>query len=306
MTSVPPLRLSLICLCVAGGPALAGCGDGSSGAVEVGQIEVADAGLSAPRAVVYDSEDDVYLVSNMNGGPLDRDENGFISRVSPEGEVLSQQWSPPLGSGDRIHAPKGMAIRGDSVFVADVQCIRILSRVTGELVDSRCLDVTSLNGLDLGPEGSIFVTDSGFDLVDGETVPSSTDAIYRLAFQEGRQEATVASGPDLNHPTGLAIGSRGIFVTTAGGDLFRFTAEGERTPLLEVPDQVFEGVVFVAGGGFAYSSSAESRVYLVDESGAVSPLVEDIGPPGDLGYDSSRNRLLIAIPGEDRLVFVDL
>ena len=286
---------------------IVGCGEGSSVEESAVAVEVADVGLQGPRAIVYDAIADVYLVSNVNGGLLDEDENGFVSRISPEGEVLSPQWIPSVGSENRMNAPKGMAIRGDTLFITDIGCIRFANRESGEIVETRCLDdVTSLSGIDVAPEGSLFVTDSGFDLVDGQTVPSSTDAVYRLTFREDQRGATLARGIDLNHPTGLAIGSRGIFVTTAGGELIRFTGSGERTDLLATSGQVFEGVVFVADGGFAYSSSADSSVYLIDGSGSVSTLIGGIDSPGDLGYDPARNRVLIPLFRENRLLFVDL
>ena len=175
------------------------------------------------------------------------------------------------------------------------------------IVETRCLDdVTSLSGIDVATEGSLFVTDRGFDLVDGQTVSSATDAVYRLTFREDQRGSTLAQGVDLNHPTGLAIGPIGILVTTAGGELIRFTPSGERTDLVATAGQVFEGVVFVADGGFAYSSSSDSSVYLVDGSGSVGTLIDGIGVPGDLGYDSSRNRVLIPLSEENRLLFVPL
>lgn len=288
---------------------VAGCGDAST--VEepttAAAVEVADAGLQGPRAIIYDAAADVYLVSNINGNPLEEDENGFVSRVSPDGEVLELEWIPSAGSTPLIDAPKGMAIRGDTVFITDIECVRIADRETGEIYETRCLDdVTSLSGIDVAEEGSFFLSDSGYELVDGASVPSSSDAVYRLTFRENQLGGTLARGTDLNHPTGIAVGSRGIFVATAGGDLLRFTPGGEQTTILSNPAQVFEGIVFVAGGGFAYASSADSAVYLVDGTGAVSLLIGGIDSPGDLGYDPTRNRVLIPLLNENRLLFVDL
>ncbi len=285
-----------------------GCGEGgSSDEGPVAAVEVADAGLQGPRAIIYDQTSDVYLVSNVSGDPLEEDENGFVSRISPDGEVLSQQWIPNVGSTNRLHAPKGMAIRGDTLFIVDIDCVRIADRESGEVFETRCLDdVTSLTGIDVGPEGSLFITDSGLRLTDGQAVPSSTDAVYRLTFREGQRGATLARDPSLNHPTGIAVGSRGIFVTTAGGDLLRFTPTGDQTTILSTPGQVFEGVVFVTGGGFAYSSSADSAVYYIDASGNVNTLIDGVDAPGDLGYDPTRNRVLVPLFNENRLLFVDL
>jgi len=286
---------------------LVGCGGDSEPDAPAFAVEVVDAGLQGPRAIIYDAAGDVYLVSNIGGRGLDEDEDGFVSRVSPDGEVLSLQWIPSAGSTVLLDAPKGMAIRGDTLFVTDIGCVRIANRVTAEVIETRCLDnVTSLSGIDVAPEGSLFLTDMGYELADGQLVPSYTDALYRVTFRADQRGSTLALGPDLNHPTGVAVGSRGIFVTTEGGDLLRFTPDGQRTSLIAAPGQIFEGVVFVADGGFAYSSSATGAVYLVNGSGAVSTLIDGISSPGDLGYDSNRNRLLIPLLDENRLLFVDL
>ena len=286
---------------------LAGCGGSDVSDGVVAAVEVADAGLVAPWAIVHDPVDDVYLVANVSGDPLAEDENGFISRVSPDGEVLSQQWFPRLGSGDRIHAPKGIGILGDSVFVADLDCIHVVHRASGDLLESRCLDVGSLAGLAVGPEGSVFVVDIGYELSDGQRTETLTDAVYRLSFQEGRLENTVASGPDLGHPTGVAVGSLGIFVTTEGGALLRFTPAGDETRLLEITGQALEGVTFLSDGGFAYSVGGDGSVFAVEGGGgAVSAVAESIGRPGNIGYDAVRNRVLVPLPDADRLLFFDL
>src|SRR5687767_8731714 len=44
-------------------------------------------GFATPESVLYDQAGDVYLVSNINGQPLDKDDNGFISRIAPDGSA---------------------------------------------------------------------------------------------------------------------------------------------------------------------------------------------------------------------------
>lgn len=307
MTGLNRLSSARQVTAVLGALLIGGCGSGSDEVATVAAVDVTDIGLQGPRAIVYDAAADVYLVSNVSGGGLDEDENGFVSRISPDGEILSLQWMPSPGSTVLLDAPKGMAIRGDTLFVTDIGCVRIASRETAEILETRCLDnVTSLSGIDVAAEGSLFLTDSGYRLADGQISPSSTDALYRVTFRADQRGATLALGPDLNHPTGVAVGSRGIFVTTEGGDLLRFTPDGQRTSLIANPGQIFEGVVFLADGGFAYASSSAGAVYVVDGSGAVSTLIDGLSSPGDLGYDPTRNRVLIPLFDENRLLFVDL
>jgi hypothetical protein len=65
------------------------------------------ASLDAPQAVLHDQEQDVYFVSNK----------GFISRVTPEGKIAELKFI------DGLHAPRGMAIRGTELWIADVDRI---------------------------------------------------------------------------------------------------------------------------------------------------------------------------------------
>src|SRR5215510_458933 len=62
-------------------------------------------GLSAPASVLYDADADRYLVSNVNGKALDKDDNGFISVLSPDGRVISPKWIAGGVNGVRLDAP---------------------------------------------------------------------------------------------------------------------------------------------------------------------------------------------------------
>ena len=44
-------------------------------------------GFSGPEAVRYDADQDVYFVGNFNGSGSALDNNGFISRVRPNGKI---------------------------------------------------------------------------------------------------------------------------------------------------------------------------------------------------------------------------
>jgi len=287
--------------------AVAACSD----APEVGRdgvatlLTVEDVGFSSPRAVIHDPVADVYLVSNLAGDPFARDENGFVSRILPDGEVLELHWVPPFDPRGAMSAPSGMAIRGDSLFVADIDCIAIVGRESGTIEGRRCLDgVSALRGLSVGPEGSLFATDGGLE-ASGQS--SGSAAVYRLLLEEGRMGSTIAQGAELGNPNSIAVGARGIFVVTGGpGQILRFTPEGAQTTIMTVPNQTFEGVAFTADGGFAYTSSADSSVYLVDDSGAIHTLLEGIGHPGDLGYDATRHRLLVPVTDRNQVLLIDL
>jgi len=291
---------------------LAGCEDVDEdevvSAIELEVTEVEDDGFANPIGVVHDDVDDVYLVSNMNGDPTHATENAFISRVSPDGEVLEANWIDLTGTPRALNSPRGMAIRDDSLFVADIDCIRIYDRPSGADDGFTCLDnVTYIADVDIGPEGSIFAIDAGMVYEDGEWSSTGTDAVYRIVTAEGRQGSTLASGEELGNPGSLAVGSRGIFVTTMGtGELYAVSPDGSRTSILPQSDQRLGGIVFLADGSFVFSSLTDSSLTMIDAGGQVIDLAEGIPDAQILGYDAQRNRLIVPIPSENRILFLDL
>ena len=61
--------------------------------------------LNNPESVVYAPKQNVLFVSNIDGKPDQKDQNGFISKVSPSnGSIVELNWITGL------NAPKGMAI----------------------------------------------------------------------------------------------------------------------------------------------------------------------------------------------------
>jgi hypothetical protein len=89
------------------------------------------AGFSTPEGVVHDTAADVYFVSNINGSPGASDGNGFISRMRPDGTVDSVPFVAGGRDGVTLDAPKGMAISGDTLWVADIDAMRAFDRRTG-------------------------------------------------------------------------------------------------------------------------------------------------------------------------------
>ena len=62
-------------------------------------------GFSTPESVIHDSVADVYFVSNIAGNPSAKDNNGFISRLRPDGTIDSLRFV----SGGRNGVASGMA-----------------------------------------------------------------------------------------------------------------------------------------------------------------------------------------------------
>jgi sugar lactone lactonase YvrE len=275
-----------------GGDAPAGEG-AELDALASADVTIAAVGFSTPESVLHDPEADVYLVSNIDGQPLEKDGNGFISRLSPEGEVSDLKWIDGTAEGVTLNAPKGMAILGDSLYVADIDCVRVFVRTTGAPAGDICIEgATFLNDVAVDPNGSLYVSDTGFQAGPEGFVSSGSAAVYR--FMPDGTTTRLAAGEELGGPNGIGIGSRGIWVVTFGsGEIYQLAADGTRTHVLNDPQ--LDGIVFTPDGAFLYSSWGGQAVYRVTPEGEKSTLVEGVDAPADIGYDAGRNRVLIPL-----------
>src|SRR2546429_8749434 len=84
--------------------------------------------FKTPESVKYDAQLDLYFVTNINGHPSVKDNNGFISRVRPDGSIESLEFVSGGRAGVVLHAPKGTAIVADTVWVwTSTRCARSTS-----------------------------------------------------------------------------------------------------------------------------------------------------------------------------------
>jgi len=275
-----------------------------SGAMsQSGRLNVRGVGLQTPESVLYDAAADVYLVANINGNPTATDDNGFISRIAPSGRVLSLRWIDGRRGNVTLNAPKGMAIVGNTLYVADITAVRMFDRRTGRQRRSIAIDgSTFLNDVAAGRDGSVYVTDSG---LNPDFSPNGTDAVYKIA-RNGNVTA-VARGASLKGPNGVTVLRDGrVFVVTFSqtGETYSLGMGGQPENVKTMPKGQLDGVIQTRSGALLISSWAASTVYRVDRQGNVTVAVANVPSPADIGYDSRRQRVLIPIFMENRLVIV--
>ncbi|MEK6767816.1 MAG: SMP-30/gluconolactonase/LRE family protein [Gemmatimonadota bacterium] len=250
--------------------------------------------FKTPESVLYDSAADVYLVSNINGAPFAKDDNGFISRVSPDGRVVALRWIDGASDSVTLDAPKGTAIHGDTLFVADIDAVRLFDRNTGRQLGSRGVrGATFLNDMATGPDGTVYFTDSGLKMGASGFAPSGTDAVYR--FDASGNAVAIIRGDSLGRPNGIVVDGSGAFVVTFGtGEAYHLDATGQRSSFPKPPRGQLDGIVQVSGGPFYVSSWEDSSVMSVTPPNDMyMMIVHGVASPADIGYDSRRHRLLI-------------
>ena len=99
-------------------------------------------GLGLPETALFDARRGVFLVSEIVGGPTTKDHNGRIIAVGLDGRrapspVVAGGWA-----GATLHAPKGMLLAGDTLWVADIDAVRAFDRRTGAPIATRTAPCT--------------------------------------------------------------------------------------------------------------------------------------------------------------------
>ena len=247
-------------------------------------------GFIQPEAVRYDPEQDMYFVGSWGtGAPDAKDNNGFISRLTPDGAVERPRFIAGGTSGARLHAPRGMTIVGDTLWVVDADAVRGFNRRTGArlaTVDFSSYKLGFLNDIAAGPD-ALYVTDTG------------TDKIYRIAA--GRITVALQDSA-LGGPNGItwdASGRRFIVVPYGGDSGIKAWTAGSKT--LSVAGQSsgakYDGVEVLPGGRVLVASQKDSSLHLF-AGGTGRPIIHTGGAPADIAVDTKRNR--VAVPFVDR------
>ncbi len=259
--------------------------------------------FATPESVEYYAAEDVYLVTNINGSPLALDGNGFISKVNPNGDIIELKWIDGTTEGITLNGPKGMAIVGNNLFVADINRVHVFELPSGKQITSVIIEGSSfINGIDQASDGDVVVTDSGF--TDGFAA-SDTDAIYKVSAN-GKYKK-ILGDKDMGHPNGIVSdGDKLIVVTFGSGEIFSLDGAGNKVMLPKPPQGGLDGLLKLADGRFIISSWGGSAIYALNQDNTYTVLMDSVDAPADLGFDSKRNRVLIPLFRENKITFLQL
>lgn len=263
-------------------------------------------GFAAPESVLWDEENDRYLVSNVNGKAVDTDNNGFISVLSPDGNVVDLKWIQGGKGKVKLDAPKGMAISKGVLYVADIATLRMFDLKSGAPKgEVKVPGATFLNDVAAAPDGKVFVSDSGLKVGAQGFEPTGTDAVHELVRGKLR---TVAKGADLGRPNGIAVvGNDSLIVVTFGtNEVYRLDEKGTKSDVTRLPKGSLDGVVALDDGTLLISSWDGSAVYRGKLGGTFDVLLADQKSPADIGYDKKRARVLVPHFNDDTVEVYDI
>ncbi|MEH2554427.1 DNA-binding beta-propeller fold protein YncE [Bradyrhizobium algeriense] len=125
----------------------------SAGAAEPQKLWEAS-GFKNPESAVFDPAAGAVYVSNVNGDPMKKDGNGFVSKLGPDGKVVTIEWAKGLDS------PTGLALANGKLYVADVDRIAEIDLAKGEVLNRfEAPGSKFLNDLAADKSGRIYASD---------------------------------------------------------------------------------------------------------------------------------------------------
>lgn len=250
-------------------------------------------GFATPESVLYDAETDTYLVSNINGAPLDKDNNGYVAELAADGKVLNARFIEGGKNGVTLNAPKGSAIVGGLLYVADIDVVRIFDRKTGAPKgEVKLPGATFANDVAASPDGKlVYVSDSG---LNPKFEGTGTDAVFVITPGKKPTAKPFIKSKDLHGPNGLLVTADAVHVVSFGAnELQTYDLKGKKKgDFASLPNGGLDGIV-AAGDEVLVSSWGGKAVYRGKPGGEWKAAFTELEAPADIGFDSKRKRVLV-------------
>jgi sugar lactone lactonase YvrE len=263
-----------------------------------GPVAVLAEGLSTPESVLWDAGRKLWYVSNINGSPVAKDGNGYILRLTADGARMDSL--PYINGTDAditLNAPKGMALVGDTLWVADIDAVRAFDVNTGKAVTTLELGAqgaTFLNDVAAGPDGRIYITDSGIGFAsDGSVTHPGKSRVFVLDGRNAREAVVLPAQSGANGIAWDAANTRWLIVGFNSPNIFAWNGGRDSATVIGTGPGGADGLLILADGRALLSSWADSSL-TVFANGVSTTLRSGLNAPADLGYDPARK--LVAVP----------
>ena len=263
--------------------------------------------LKNPESVAYSPKQNVLFVSNVNGKPDQKDQNGFISKILPSnGSIIELNWVTGL------NAPKGIAISNDNskLYVSDITDLVEIDIASGKIINRFNAPGSSfLNDVVSDNQGNIYVSDTG------------TNTIYKLDTKLENSTSSLQGwlqNPQLNGPNGLHIdNTKNRLVVVSLGPLSK---PGGGIEVIDIKNKTIsslgkEGTTSPFGGLDGVESDASNthyyvtdnpagKIYEVNADGTGYSTLIDLHTHGaaDLGSILGQSTIIIPLMQDNKLV----
>jgi sugar lactone lactonase YvrE len=257
--------------------------------------------IETPESAVYDARKGWVYVSSIAGEGTAKDARGWVQAY----DAASGALRPFKVSG--LHAPKGMRIHEDTLWVSDIDSVVAISLKSAKI--KRRVKIPGakfLNDLAIASDGRVFVSDT---------------VLSKIYVVEKGKVRVFESGEELEHPNGLLIeggklwvagwgkGFKPDFSTETDGRLFSIDLQTRKKEFFTAsPTGHLDGLERSEGGGFWATDWSKGTVMRIDSAGTSRTVLRGFKGAADLALTSTADApagtglVIIPIMGENRVV----
>lgn len=238
--------------------------------------------FKTPECAIYDSINKSIYVSNINENPRQKDENGFISKISKDGKKVEIEWVKGLSS------PKGMGLFNNILYVTDTDEIVAIDVNKAEIIKNIPFPkVGMLNDITIDKEGRIYTSD-----MDSNKIFTFFEDEIKLWKSE------------IEKPNGLLIDGNELLVASFNsGQLISYNIINQDSKIIGKGLGKADGIVKVGPGSFIVSDW-NGELFFVKNVNSQSIFNGKISgvQTADLGIIEEENIVIVPTFSDNRLI----
>ncbi len=265
----------------------------------------ADNAYDAPDQVVWHAPSKTWFVSNLGGGiSLDKDSFGWITQTDQKGNIIHPFW---IGKEEGMHAPSGMTITDDYLYVCDREGVHEIDIAKREIIKFYPLEGGEfINDIVRSSNGDLYISDF------------FGNKIYKIPAATGKAEVWLET-EKLQAPDGLymekdklivaswgVLSKPGTFETSKLGDLLSVDLKTKKITTLIKEVGNLEGITR-AGKYYYITDWAAGKLLKVNiKKGKVIDFISGLSHPTDPDFAAELNVLAFPQHGTNQVLFIQL
>ncbi|MGZ8537995.1 MAG: ATP-binding protein [Flavisolibacter sp.] len=243
-----------------------------------------DSVIAIPESVLPDTKKGILYVTLIDGGGWDVDGKGGIAKMDIDGKKYKSDWVVGM------HAPKGMAIVKNKMYVADINQVFVIDIKKGKIDKKIAWDsALGLNDVTSDDKGIVYVSDS------------RTGKIWRI-----EKDVPTLYLDNLKGLNGLKAVGEDLYIGS-GKTFVKANSKKELTTIAEVT-QGIDGIEPVGNGDFILTAWM-GYIWYVEAGGKVETLLESHAQKmntADIGYDPEKRIVYVPTFNAKRVIAYQL
>ncbi len=248
------------------------------------------------ESCTFDPATNLILAMNTGERGDGTENDGFVSRINPDGSVHTPKWIGVTRDGLELHHPLGSAVSNGVLYTVDVGYVRSFDLATGRPLKSvEVPGSTILNGIAVDDEGTAYVSNT-----------REPELIYKITADD--EVSIFAEGAPLAVPNGVALDPEGniVVVNIADNAVISYSPDGEVVRVERAVEGGNDGVVVLDDGTKYVSSVRFGSVSRIRPGEEAEIIASGIPSAASMCYDSVQNQLVIPMNPNYSLAFIPL